>query len=147
MNTKTTTNNQKLKAGLSKDTTKYEAPKKAKVDYVQVLSYKVPSNKPVYVALTAIYGIGCSLGRSICHKAKVPTERRAYACSANDWNLIKNELQELELEGDLRKKKKMFIDDLIAIKCNKGIRHYKRFPANGQRTKSNAKTCRRTSKW
>ena len=47
------------------------------------------------------------------------------------------------VEGDLRRQRLNHIKELIEIKCYRGTRHRKRLPCRGQKTKNNAKTCKK----
>ncbi len=46
------------------------------------------------------------------------------------------------VEGDLRRDNAFDIKRLIEIGCYRGIRHRKGLPVRGQRTKTNARTCK-----
>ncbi len=46
------------------------------------------------------------------------------------------------VEGDLRRNVALDIKRLIEIQCFRGTRHRKSLPCRGQRTKTNARTCK-----
>ena len=46
------------------------------------------------------------------------------------------------VEGDLRRQTAMDIKRLTEIGCYRGIRHRKSLPCRGQKTKTNARTCK-----
>jgi ribosomal protein S13/S18 len=46
------------------------------------------------------------------------------------------------VEGDLRRQIAMDIKRLTEIGCYRGIRHRKGLPVRGQKTKTNARTCK-----
>lgn len=50
--------------------------------------------------------------------------------------------EEYTVEGDLRREVTINIKRLQDIGCFRGIRHRKRLPVRGQRTKTNARTVR-----
>jgi len=98
-------------------------------------------NKPIWVALTYIYGIGQRTGRQICDKAGIqPTTR---ANDLNDAELTR--LREVidrdhKIEGDLRREIAMNIKRLMDLGCYRGLRHRRGLPVRGQRTHTNART-------
>ncbi len=46
------------------------------------------------------------------------------------------------VEGDLRRNVALDIKRLVEIQCFRGVRHRKSLPCRGQRTKTNARTCK-----
>ena len=46
------------------------------------------------------------------------------------------------VEGDLRRERTLNIKRLKEIGCYRGIRHRKGLPVRGQKTKTNARTCK-----
>ena len=46
------------------------------------------------------------------------------------------------VEGDLRRNVALDIKRLTEIQCYRGVRHRKGLPCRGQRTKTNARTCK-----
>ena len=46
------------------------------------------------------------------------------------------------VEGDLRRNVALDIKRLTEIQCFRGVRHRKGLPCRGQRTKTNARTCK-----
>ena len=57
-----------------------------------------------------------------------------------DIKLLRNELSNYNIEGDLRREVALNIKRMIEIDCYRGIRHRKGLPVRGQRTKTNART-------
>ena len=47
-----------------------------------------------------------------------------------------------KVEGDLRREVTMNIKRLIEIGCYRGMRHRRNLPCRGQRTRTNARTCK-----
>jgi small subunit ribosomal protein S13 len=98
-------------------------------------------NKPIWIALTYIYGIGRTTGRQICDKAGIQPATRAN--DLNDAELTK--LREVidrdhKIEGDLRREVAMNIKRLMDLGCYRGLRHRRGLPVRGQRTHTNART-------
>jgi small subunit ribosomal protein S13 len=98
-------------------------------------------NKPVWVALTYIYGIGKSSAGDIVKKANIKPETRANDLTEGQVASIRKIIDEsYETEGDLRKEVQMNIKSLVDIGCYRGLRHRKGLPVRGQRTHTNART-------
>jgi len=98
-------------------------------------------NKPIWVALTYIHGIGKSTSRQIVQKAAIDSQIRANDLTEGQVATIRKIIDEsYEVEGDLRKEVQMNIKSLIDIGCYRGLRHRKGLPVRGQRTHTNART-------
>ena len=59
-----------------------------------------------------------------------------------DIKLLRNELSNYHIEGDLRREITMNIKRLQEIGSYRGLRHKRKLPCRGQRTKTNARTQR-----
>ena len=109
----------------------------------RIVGVNVPGNKRILIALTYIYGIGPFLSRKILEEAKVDFDIRAEKLTAEEINRIKDIIEKkYKIEGDLRREKMMHIKRLKDIGCWRGLRHIKKLPVRGQRTKSNNRTVR-----
>ena len=53
---------------------------------------------------------------------------------------IRERIDDMMVEGDLRREQSQNIKRLMEIGSYKGLRHRRGLPANGQRTKTNART-------
>ena len=60
----------------------------------------------------------------------------------NDAELdrLRENVQRLTVEGDLRREVQMSIKRLMDLGCYRGVRHKKGLPVRGQRTRTNART-------
>jgi len=109
----------------------------------RIAGINIPENKRIEIALTYIYGIGLSLSKRILTKANVKPDIRANKLSSGEINRLREIVEkEYEIEGNLRRKKTMNIKRLKDIGCYRGVRHAKRMPLRGQRTKTNTRTAR-----
>ena len=99
-------------------------------------------NKRIVFALTALYGIGPSRSASILSKAKIDLQKKADELTADEENAIRKQLEGLKLEGDLKREVSGNIKRLKDIGTYRGLRHGKRLPVRGQRTKTNPRTVR-----
>ena len=101
----------------------------------------IPKDKRVEVSLTYIYGIGLSTSRRILKETNINGDTRVKDLTENEINSIRDFINKnLKVEGDLRRDVALSIKRLIEIGCYRGIRHRKRLPLRGQRTKTNAMT-------
>ena len=101
----------------------------------------IPKDKRVEVSLTYIYGIGLSTSRRILKETNINGDTRVKDLTENEINSIRDFINKnLKVEGDLRRDVALSIKRLIEIWCYRGIRHRKRLPLRGQRTKTNART-------
>ena len=99
-------------------------------------------NKRIVFALTALYGVGPSRSASILSKAKIDLQKKADELTADEENAIRKQLEGLKLEGDLKREVSGNIKRLKDIGTYRGLRHGKRLPVRGQRTKTNSRTVR-----
>lgn len=101
----------------------------------------IPKDKRVEVSLTYIYGIGLSTSKKILNETNIDPNIRVKDLTEEQVNLIRDFINKnLRVEGDLRRDIVLNIKRLIEIGCYRGIRHRKRLPLRGQRTKTNART-------
>ena len=105
----------------------------------------LPDNKRIEIALTKIYGIGVSSSKKILEKAKIDKNKKVKNISDSELTKIRQELQSYLIEGDLRKKVSLDIKRMVDLSCYRGIRHRRKLPVRGQRSKTNAKTVKSRS--
>lgn len=108
----------------------------------RIAGVNVPDRKPVWIALTSIYGIGRKFSHDICAKTGIDPTRRMNELSEDELNQIRAEIDSdtYKIEGDLRREVSMNIKRLMDMACYRGLRHRKHLPVRGQRTKTNART-------
>ena len=108
----------------------------------RIVGVDIPRNKKVSYSLCYIHGIGLSTARMICKKAKIDLEKRIQDLTENQIVTLRETISSLgiNVEGELRSFNAMNIKRLKDVGSYKGVRHRKSLPANGQRTKTNART-------
>jgi len=107
----------------------------------RILGVDVPNDKPVYVSLTYLYGIGRATAIDICFTLNVDPRIKASALAEDDIARLNNYLdKELVVEGQLRRQVQQNISRLREIRCYRGVRHRRSLPVRGQRTRTNART-------
>ena len=105
----------------------------------------LPKEKRIEIGLTYIYGIGRARSAKILAEAGVSPDTRVRDLTdeevAKIREIIDGDTENL-IEGDLRREIAMNIKRLKEIGCYRGIRHRKGLPVRGQKTKTNARTCK-----
>ena len=103
----------------------------------------LPREKRVEIGLTYIYGIGRASSNRILTAAGVNPDTRVKDLTDEEVKKLANIIAETQtVEGDLRREIAMNIKRLQEIGCYRGIRHRKSLPVRGQKTKTNARTCK-----
>ena len=100
----------------------------------------LPRDKRVEVALTYIYGIGLTTSQEILGETGVSPDTRVRDLSEDELSRLRAVISGITTEGDLRRQVNMNIKRLIEINSYRGLRHRRRLPAHGQRTRTNART-------
>jgi len=107
----------------------------------RIAGITLPPDKRIEVGLTYIYGIGRAKSARILEEAKIDKNKKVKALTEDEVNKIRQIIEKREkIEGDLRKEISMNIKRLIDIGCFRGLRHKRKLPVRGQRTKTNART-------
>ena len=105
----------------------------------------LPREKRIEIGLTYIYGIGRARSEKILSAAGVSPDTRVKDLTDEEVAKIRDVIDadtENLIEGDLRREIAMNIKRLKEIGCYRGIRHRKGLPVRGQKTKTNARTCK-----
>ncbi len=109
---------------------------------MRIAGITLPDNKRMPYALTAVYGIGRSRALKVLATAKVDPAKKPTDLSEAEEGAIRKALEGYILEGDLKREVSGNIKRLKDITSNRGMRHSKRLPVRGQRTKTNSRTVR-----
>jgi len=116
---------------------------KGKVNIMaRIVGVDIPRNKKIVFSLCYIHGIGMSTALEICKTAKIDTDKRVQELSEKQISSIREVISssEINVEGELRSFNAMNIKRLKDVGAYRGLRHRRGLPANGQRTKTNART-------
>ena len=108
----------------------------------RVAGINIPDNKHAEISLTYIFGIGKNRALDICSKTGISPSTKIGDLKEDELELIRNEVGQYLLEGDLRRDIATNIKRLQDLGTYRGIRHRRHLPVNGQRTKTNARTCK-----
>jgi small subunit ribosomal protein S13 len=106
----------------------------------RIAGINIPLNKRVEIGLTYIYGIGDSTSLKLLSDAGIDRDTRVGDLTEEEVSKLRNAVDELTVEGDLRRERSQDIKRLMEIGCYRGLRHRRGLPVRGQRTKTNART-------
>lgn len=102
----------------------------------------LPNEKRVEIGLTAIFGIGRSQSQALLKQAGIDADTKVKDLPEADLKKLRESLEKLSVEGDLRREQTQNQKRLQDIGTYRGVRHAKKLPVHGQRTKTNARTKR-----
>lgn len=109
----------------------------------RVAGVNIPDNKLIKYSLTYIYGIGVSLSLKILAEANVDGAKRTSKLTEEELTRVREVVEKnYKVEGEVRQFNQESIKRLKEISCYRGIRHIKKLPVRGQRTKTNCRTVR-----
>ena len=109
----------------------------------RIAGVDLPREKRVEIGLTYIYGIGKHTAKDILAKAEINPDTRVKDLTEDEAGRIRKIIEaEYAVEGDLRREVSLNIKRLMEIGSYRGIRHRRGLPVRGQKTKTNARTCK-----
>jgi small subunit ribosomal protein S13 len=107
----------------------------------RLVGVDLPRDKRLEVALTYIYGIGRTRAKETLLATGVNPDLRAGNLGDEDLIKLRDWIEaNYKVEGDLRREVAQDIRRKIEIGCYQGIRHRRKLPVRGQRTRTNART-------
>lgn len=109
---------------------------------MRILGITIPNNKHLDIGLTFLYGIGISRARSILKEVNIDPTIKGDVLTIDQENAIRKVIETMSIEGTLKREISSNIKRLKDIKAYRGVRHMRRLPVNGQRTKTNSRTVR-----
>ena len=112
----------------------------------RIAGVDIPRDKRVVVSLTYIYGIGNTTAKKVLEAAGVDENIRVKDLTDDQLAKIRTVIDDIKVEGDLRRETQLNIKRLMEIASYRGIRHRRGLPVRGQRTKTNARTRKGPSK-
>ncbi|MFH0749397.1 MAG: 30S ribosomal protein S13 [Candidatus Gottesmanbacteria bacterium] len=109
----------------------------------RIAGVDIPNEKRLDIALTYIYGIGRTNVSAVMKAANIEPSRRANTLTDEEISHIAKVIEKTcVVEGSLRQLIAQNIKRLREIGSYRGLRHAKKLPLRGQRTRSNARTRR-----
>ena len=105
----------------------------------RVAGVNLPLNKRVEIGLTYVHGVGQSTAQQVLNKIGIDPDTYVKDLTEDEQVKLRNEVEALEVEGDLRRDRSQNIKRLSEIGAYRGLRHRRGLPTRGQRTKTNAR--------
>ncbi|WP_218082721.1 30S ribosomal protein S13 [Anthocerotibacter panamensis] len=112
----------------------------------RIAGVDIPREKRIEISLTYIYGVGLARSQEILANAGIDPNIRVRNLTEVQVKTLRETLEAYAVEGDLRRVEGMNIKRLMDIGCLRGRRHRLGLPVRGQRTKTNARTRRGTTR-
>jgi small subunit ribosomal protein S13 len=109
---------------------------------MRILGINIPNEKRLDIGLTTLYGIGRATANKVLADAGVTPETKPTDLSVEQENVIRKNIEDRTIEGNLKREISANIKRLKDIKAYRGVRHMKKLPVKGQRTKTNSRTVR-----
>ena len=106
----------------------------------RIAGIDLPKNKRGVISLTYIYGIGKTTSQKILAEAGISEDKKVVDWTDEEIAKLRQIIQEMKVEGQLRSEVQLNIKRLIDINCYRGVRHRRGLPVRGQRTQTNART-------
>ncbi|MBI4612283.1 MAG: 30S ribosomal protein S13 [Planctomycetes bacterium] len=107
----------------------------------KVLGVDLPGDRPAWIALTAIYGIGKVRSREVFERSGVSPVKRARELTTTELRRLEIAIRSTyRVEGELKRELRGRIKHEKDVGSYRGLRHRRGLPVRGQRTRSNART-------
>jgi small subunit ribosomal protein S13 len=106
----------------------------------RIAGVNIPLNKRVEIGLTYVYGIGRATSNQVLAQVGVEPDRKVRDLTDDEAAKLREAVENLTVEGDLRRERSQNVKRLMEIGCYRGLRHRRGLPVRGQRTKTNART-------
>ena len=106
----------------------------------RIAGINIPLNKRVEIGLTYIYGVGQTTSQQLLDQAGVNRDTMVKNLTEDEISKLRDLVDDLTVEGDLRRERSQNIKRLMEIGCYRGLRHRRGLPVRGQKTKTNART-------
>ncbi len=109
---------------------------------MRILGITIPNDKRLDIGLTTLYGVGAATANKVLKTTKVDPSTKAKDLTIEQENAIRKLIEEMTIEGNLKREISANIKRLKDIKAYRGVRHMRRLPVRGQRSKTNSRTVR-----
>jgi len=106
----------------------------------RIAGVNLPLNKRVEIGLTYVHGVGRSTADKVLETAGVDPDTYVKDLTEEETVKLRDAVEDLEVEGDLRRERSQNIKRLSEIGSYRGVRHRRGLPTRGQRTKTNARS-------
>jgi small subunit ribosomal protein S13 len=106
----------------------------------RIAGINIPLNKRAEIGLTYIYGVGRSTANQVLATTGIEPDRKVRDLTEDEVAKLREAIDDLTVEGDLRRERSQNVKRLMEIGCYRGLRHRRGLPVRGQKTKTNART-------
>jgi small subunit ribosomal protein S13 len=106
----------------------------------RIAGVNLPLNKRVEIGLTYVHGVGRSTANEVLQKVGVDPDTYVKDLTEEETVKLRDAVEDLEVEGDLRRDRSQNVKRLSEIGSYRGLRHRRGLPTRGQRTKTNARS-------
>ena len=106
----------------------------------RIAGVNIPLNKRVEIGLTYIYGVGRSTSNQVLAELGISPDTYVRNLTDDEVSKLRDAIDDMSVEGDLRRERSQNVKRLMEIGCYRGIRHRRGLPVRGQNTKTNART-------
>ena len=106
----------------------------------RIAGINIPLNKRAEIGLTYIYGVGRPTANEILKKTGIEPDRKVRDLTEDEVSKLRDAIDDITVEGDLRRERSQNIKRLMEIGCYRGMSHRRGLPVRGQNTKTNART-------
>ncbi len=105
----------------------------------RIAGVNIPLNKRAEIGLTYIFGIGQSTAQNLLDQVGIDRDTQIKDLTEDEVIKLRDAVENLDVEGDLRRERSQNVKRLMEIGCYRGLRHRRGLPVRGQRTKTNAR--------
>ncbi len=110
---------------------------------MRLFGISIPDEKRIDVSLTYLYGVGRTRAQKLVADIKIDPAKKAKDLTPEEVNNIKDYIEKtFKIEGELRQIIRSNIARLKETESYRGMRHSRKLPVHGQRTKTNSRTVR-----
>lgn len=110
---------------------------------MRLLGVNIPDQKQLKYALTYVYGIGLTMSAKILAETKIDPKKLAKDLTQDEQNKLKTFVEKTtRIEGELRQLVRANVNRLKDLQVYRGVRHARKLPVRGQRTRTNSRTVR-----
>lgn len=105
----------------------------------RIAGVNIPLNKRAEIGLTYIYGIGQATAQDLLDQVGIDRNTQVKDLTEDEVIKLRDAVENLDVEGDLRRERSQNVKRLMEIGSYRGLRHRRGLPVRGQRTKTNAR--------
>src|SRR5829696_5728901 len=94
----------------------------------RIAGINIPLNKRVEIGLTYIYGIGRPTSNEVLARLGISPDTYVRDLTEDEISKLRDTIDDLSVEGDLRRERSQDVKRLMEIGCYRGLRHRRGLP-------------------